>query len=234
VIQKGDLVKIWYDNGLGVTQLYGRVLASGPKMFEVEWWSGQRNRFRFQEPKGVEKITEAWELDEARRLLKLKGPSMDKKLPAFPVVTSGAAAAEILKTGCGVGIDLRPIPVEQFGKDHWSTFAYLETRTVDYQGVPDLAHMRNDPRIHPLTANQTNHLWPDQHYSTRLRDGSEQMLHDDWSCLEDLEKAGLLENIGTGTNPVVKLTPRGLKVAAQLRAFKSRGGKFADYVPEEI
>ena len=34
------------------------------------------------------------------------------------------------------------ITVDEFGKDHWSLFAYIETRCVDHKGVLDLAHMR--------------------------------------------------------------------------------------------
>lgn len=47
-----------------------------------------------------------------------------------------------------------PVPVEKFGKDHWSTFAYIETRCVDYKGVPDRDHMRCDVDRHPGLVNR--------------------------------------------------------------------------------
>ena len=121
------------------------------------------------------------------------------------------------------------IPVELFGKEHWSTFAYIETRCVDYDGVPNNNHMRTDPDLHPglvgakiaplMTANPTK-------FPTRLNDGTEVYDHDDWSCAEDLEAAGLLKWKGTGMNPVFVLTDKGKAVAARLRAHRSDGGVF--------
>lgn len=39
-----------------------------------------------------------------------------------------------------------------WGRDHWSTLAYIETRIVDHSGVPSREHMRCDPKRHPLLA----------------------------------------------------------------------------------
>jgi hypothetical protein len=33
-----------------------------------------------------------------------------------------------------------PVPIELWGKDHWTTLAYIETRCVDYDGVPNHDH----------------------------------------------------------------------------------------------
>lgn len=55
--------------------------------------------------------------------------------------------------------------------------------------------------------------------------------HDDWDCVDDMELVGLLENIGTGTNPVFKLTALGRLVATQLRQHKMDKGTFRTFVP---
>lgn len=134
------------------------------------------------------------------------------------------------------------ISISDFGKDHWSTFAYIETVCVDNHGVPDRERMRCNPKIHPGLTNQANIMFQDQpDYPTRLygyfspggaRDESRALSdHDDWSCADDLEAAGLIEQHGTGVNPVFKLTSRGSNIAAQLRAYKAGGGSFASFVP---
>lgn len=121
----------------------------------------------------------------------------------------------------------RPVPVETFGKDHWSTFAYIETRCVDHGGEPDRDHMRTDPKLNPGLAGRGS-LTGEKH-PTRLKDGGTLADHDDWSCAEDLEAAGLLEWKGTGMFPIFRLSDKGKAIAARLRAHKSAGGNFADF-----
>lgn len=121
------------------------------------------------------------------------------------------------------------IPIEKFGKTHWSLFAYVETRAVDYKGVLDRRHLSIDSFRHPLVA----HLpWsrPDE-YPTRLKDGELAHDHDEWDCLEDLTAAGLIAREGTGIHPVFSLTDLGRRVASQLRDHKAHGGVYAQFVP---
>lgn len=125
-------------------------------------------------------------------------------------------------------IDEKPrVGIEQFGADHWSTFAYIETRTVDHKGVPNIPHMRCDADLHPQFAHSGT---TGKKYPTRIK-GGELENHDDWSCLDDFELLGLLENKGTGFNRVYKLTALGRLVAAQLRAYKAIEGSFATFEP---
>lgn len=124
-----------------------------------------------------------------------------------------------------------PIPMEKWGKDHWSMLAYIESRCVDYKGVLDRDHVRCDPDVHPGLTNRGNAMSPSMRYPTRLRGGVQVTQHDDWSCAEDMEKAGLLKWEGTGIHPVFVLTDLGKRVAAQLRQHKMNGGKFADFNP---
>jgi hypothetical protein len=136
------------------------------------------------------------------------------------------------------------VPVERFGKDHWSTFAYLETRAVDAGGVIDNRKMRCHLRLHrTFAANPPNASVGSpidgSAYPTRLKDG-ELPNHDDWSCLEDMAAAGLLVAefrtahhgwpVGGG-EARIRLTPAGLEMAAKLRAHKAAGGTFAAFEP---
>jgi len=67
-------------------------------------------------------------------------------------------------------------------------------------------------------------------YPTRYK-GGELKDHDDWDCVDDLELVGLLENAGTGLNPVFKLTALGRMVAAQLRQHKMDKGTWQTFAP---
>jgi hypothetical protein len=89
------------------------------------------------------------------------------------------------------------VPVGEFGKDHWSTFAYVETRTVDYDGQLSHDQMRCNPNRHPMlhAAKRRGMLFDrgvDKEYPTRLLGGIERYDHDDYDCLDDLVAAGLL------------------------------------------
>ncbi len=118
----------------------------------------------------------------------------------------------------------KAVPIGKFGKDHWSTFAYLETRCVDHGGEIELRHMRCDSDRHPQFA----HSGITAKYPTRLKKG-EIKNHDDWDCLDDCELAGLIKNTGTDLHRVYRLTTLGQSVASQLRKHKADGGNFASF-----
>ncbi len=63
------------------------------------------------------------------------------------------------------------VPVDNWSTDHWSTFAYLETREVDYKGKIDLNHMRCDATKHPGLRNQANINFPGSKHPTILKVG---------------------------------------------------------------
>ena len=113
-------------------------------------------------------------------------------------------------------------PMHLWGKDHWSTLAYIETRIVDRE------HMRANPDLHPFFVNRAARS-TDRKYPTRLNDGSELHPHDDWSCLDDCEAVGLVENIGTGVNRAYRLTEEGERCTAALRKHKADGKRFHDF-----
>lgn len=122
---------------------------------------------------------------------------------------------------------MKKIHIQNFGKDHWSTFAYLETLSVDHEGmiIPDVRKMRTNHHTHPSVSNPID----GSKYPTVLRDGTILQGHDDWNCVDDLIENGLLNDIGTGTNGIFRLTVKGKDVANLLREHKSKGGKFKDF-----
>lgn len=119
------------------------------------------------------------------------------------------------------------ISITQFGKDHWSTFAYAETLAVESNGIisPHPIRMRTNHNTHKFYGSPIDgHKYP-----TILRNGELLEGHDDWDCLDDAVKIGLLEDIGTGLNRQFKLTKEGRIVANLLREYKTGGGKFANF-----
>ncbi len=113
---------------------------------------------------------------------------------------------------------------EVFGKDHWSTFAYVETCCVENHGELENIRLRINNSRHPVGRG-----W-DPKYGTRVKNGSiPDPDHDDLDCLDDLEDAGLIEQIGTMINPTIRLTERGFAIAGSLRRHKANGGQFATF-----
>lgn len=137
------------------------------------------------------------------------------------------------------------IPVEEWGQDHWATFAYLETVAVDKKGIVDNRKMRCNPRLHRELANlgALGDIIDGSKYPTRLKAGQQAEKHDDWSCLEDMIAAGLIESwyrvkrrreVFGGNEAKVKLTPLGQEIAGKLRAHRANGGKWSEFELERI
>ena len=109
------------------------------------------------------------------------------------------------------------IEPERWSKDHWSTLLYVETCVVDQAGKLKAIHLRSDGVKYP----------------TRLTD-CQLAGHNDWDCLEDMEKAGLLINKGTGYNPIYDLTDEGWKLAGLCRRWKAEDKGFINFRIEAI
>jgi hypothetical protein len=135
-----------------------------------------------------------------------------------------------------------PVPMEHWGRDHWSTLAYIETRCVDHGGWLDGDKMRNNWRLHRQLIGRLQLIGQldGAKYPTQLKNGQELQRHDDWSCLEDMESAGLLTSDETaapagqqfgGARVRVFLTAEGQAIAQRLRLFKQGGGTFAEFTP---
>ena len=83
------------------------------------------------------------------------------------------------------------VEMSRWGKDHWSTFAFVARCCADggARGF-DIPHRR------PAFA----HIRWDQNVPTILRGGEKLYDHDDWDCLDDAQAAGLLLICGTGAS----------------------------------
>jgi hypothetical protein len=102
-----------------------------------------------------------------------------------------------------------PVPMARWGKDHWTTFAYIETRWVDYRGMLEHDHMRCDRQRHPVfySAKRRTIAFGSNvdgaRYPTRLKTdpagadgrwGSVDLPgHDDYDCLGDAIREGLVQ-----------------------------------------
>lgn len=99
----------------------------------------------------------------------------------------------------------RIIPPQQFGRDHWAMLAYLFTR-IAAGGTIDPRKVRMDGESYPTRVFGV---------FGEVAQGSERG-HSDIDCMVDLEHAGVLKNQGTYTNPRVRFTTEGLKLAEWL------------------
>lgn len=122
--------------------------------------------------------------------------------------------------------EARDQELRKWGRDHWSTYAYIETRIVNHGGRPDRDHMRCDLGLHyeqrPPRRREKVKVQP-----TRMADGSTIEDHDDWSCLEDAIRLGLLiekEPSGMDCPASYAFTEAGIDVALTLRRHMIVGG----------
>lgn len=136
------------------------------------------------------------------------------------------------------------IPMELFGKDHWSLFAYVETRCVDHDGILNRPHLSCNASRHPLQSHsggwspefssRLKGFFDEEHkdksFAEKAEAGLVVMGSDDWDCLENLEQAGLLEIISMANMGVV-MTKEGHRIAGLLREHKAGGNNFATFTP---
>lgn len=130
-----------------------------------------------------------------------------------------------------------------WGRDHWSTLAYLESVSVECAGfqVGADARMRSNCRHFRVMAEECPRprrpgrpvmgVVMGREHGSRLRNGSVMAGHDDWCCIQDMAHAGLLTVGVEGVEPreTLHLSPLGLEWAADLRAHKTAGGQFGNF-----
>ncbi len=140
------------------------------------------------------------------------------------------------------------VDIGRWGKDHWSTLAYLECRAVDNKGMINNLQMRCDSRLHRHFAHvETMGMTDGGKYPTLLQGGIKLEKHDDWSCLEDMVEENLLKvefrgnakfpnEIFGNMEARVELTDLGKQVSGMLRTHKASGGTFStfDLTSDEI
>lgn len=146
----------------------------------------------------------------------------------------------------------------EWGKDHWSTLLYAESRCVDGDGSIRNANMRTDHSRHPLFIDLRMGVADARgRYPTRGL-VQEFVDHDDWDCLWDLAVKGFIEfplmtreeaayyfEVPRGRRGriqtyegefrdrpvavVVRMTTEGNDLAARVRAHKASGGNYGDF-----
>jgi len=131
------------------------------------------------------------------------------------------------------------ITIDQFSKDHWSLFGYVESRVHSHQIAPMTGELgQNNIRINSTkrqlaTKRPWNPEWGSRlmGYWNETKEIDKSKLlpdHDDIDCLEDLEMVGLIEII-SNVNLYIKLTEKGQKVASELREWKNAGNMYATF-----
>lgn len=138
------------------------------------------------------------------------------------------------------------VPMAQWAKDHWSTFAYVDAVMVDCGGFqvgldPRMKANRRHFRVmgeecqrprRPSGGGASMAIAMAPEHATRLKNGTTVAGHDDWMCLQDMAEAGLFAD-GSEVRPgeTLHLSPKGRALIAALREHKAGGGNFASFEP---
>lgn len=137
------------------------------------------------------------------------------------------------------------IGVRYWGKDHYSTLAYVETVMVDCGGFqigadPRMRSNRRHYRVmiegcrKPRRANGASadmcQVMEPRHTSY-LRHGATSENHDDWCCIQDMAYAGFFTVSAEDIEPsaVLHFSDLGRAAATALREFKAAGGTFSAF-----
>lgn len=135
------------------------------------------------------------------------------------------------------------VPMNKWGKDHWSTLAYIETVMVEVQGfqVGFDARMRQKRRTFRVMHEQCPQpkrpsrggmgIPMEPKYGSRLNDGTSLEGHDDWDCVQDMAVEGLFTVGVEGVEPgaTLQFSEKGLNLAQALRKHKIGGGVFGNF-----
>lgn len=120
------------------------------------------------------------------------------------------------------------IPMENWGKDHWSLLAFFETQVVKNINLIDTRRMRINDKKRQF-GNGNGFSWQDS-WGTRQKDGNiPDGSHDDIDVMEELQKEGFCKNEFTNLNPLVTLTKKGWETCAKIREHKGNGGVFNNF-----
>lgn len=136
------------------------------------------------------------------------------------------------------------VPLDKFGRDHWSTLAYVETVMVECGGfqVGSDPHMRSGRRNwrvlregcpkpkRPTRSSLANDLVMSREHGSRLSDGTYVPGHDDWHCIQDMVVLGFFDS-DAEPGVTLRFLPLGQSVALALRQHKANGGTFASFTP---
>lgn len=126
------------------------------------------------------------------------------------------------------------IPMTLWGRDHWSMLLYFRHGEVNNAGFtvrfdPRMRQNRRNFRIMPERT--LNGVVMDPGYGSRLVDGTYVPNHDDWCCVQDFARSGLLTCNDEGVEPmeVLHLSPKGEQIVADLESHKANGGSYSTF-----
>jgi len=146
------------------------------------------------------------------------------------------------------------IPMEVWGRDHWSLLGYINHHMVDvacfhvgfdphmrqnrynYMGLLNSCHNPKRSGWNKRSKDvqsQISMVMKSEHGS-RLNNGEYIPNHDDWCCVQDMADAGLFKNKkADDIQPKNKLmfSEKGNEIVNQLLIHKRNGGSFADFKP---
>lgn len=137
------------------------------------------------------------------------------------------------------------IPLDRWGKDHWSTLAYVEnvmTECKSFQVGAD-GRMRSNRRNFrvmaqycpaPKRPTRTAPGIPMQDvHGTVLNTGTQVPNHDDWCCVQDMAAEGLFTVGPEGVEPgeLLHFSDKGYALVHALRRHKAEGGSFSTFKP---
>lgn len=128
------------------------------------------------------------------------------------------------------------VPAVLWGRDHYSTLAYVETQLVDNRGyrvVFDNRMRQNRRHYRLLPGPKSGGVAMKPEHGSRLSDGTYLAWHDDWNCVQDMLHAGLFQGDSEDWDVgfELKLTDRGHAVVAAVRKHNASGGTFSDCGP---
>lgn len=138
----------------------------------------------------------------------------------------------------------RLVPIDLWGKDHWSMLMFLEHCLVDEGGFkiefePRMRQNRHHFRVMPRRGKNRSPFFGtsmDPEFGSRLNNGTFILNHDDWCCVQDFAEEGLLslktEEIDVDCRKKITLTEKGKKLANQLRNHKSEKKTFRTFKPD--
>lgn len=121
-----------------------------------------------------------------------------------------------------------PISIDQFGLLHWLAFQHAITSCLNMGGIPDNLRLSYNSN----RRGEGGHPWP-LHWGVQLHDRSFVSGVDDCDCLDDCERAGLIEIVEKlGGRPAkIKATVRGMEVYDQMKNHCRRGHKLELFTP---
>jgi hypothetical protein len=133
------------------------------------------------------------------------------------------------------------IPMEFWGKGHWSILAYIEAVMVECAGFqvgfdPRMTQNRRNFRVMQemcprpkRTSTPHGGVAMDDKWSTLLNNSQRVIGHDDWCCIQDIAAEGLLSATSFEPKDTLHLSEKGKDLAAKLRVHKQEGGMYATF-----